>query len=364
MQPPNSYVITEGVNSKSNSYIRSAKRNQHSLVDLHVSPGEKFYRLLWGELERAGCFRPAPWFTLANAVLVVTMYSVGFTVLLLTSGMGVRILALLLLAFANVQAGFIAHEAGHGAITRNRRLASAYGHFLFTFLTGLCYSHFQSIHRLHHPHCNEEAVDPDMQSGAFSLYENSAPRKTGLGKLITRYQAYLIWVLVSLQGFTLKIDGISFVCRNPKHTSADQVAFALHIALWFGLPPLILGLGDALINYGLMTWFIGPYLGAVFLVNHIGTRVIHPSERISFFHKQIATTRNLGTSRMHDFLFGGVNNHIEHHLYPSIPTARLRTARPITRAFCKRHGIPYREMGWPAAAREVFGHFQEMSKFA
>ena len=203
-----------------------------------------------------------------------------------------------------------------------------------------------------------------MQSGAFSLYENSAPRKTGLGKLITRYQAYLIWVLVSLQGFTLKIDGISFVCRNPKHTSADQVAFALHIALWFGLPPLILGLGDALINYGLMTWFIGPYLGAVFLVNHIGTRVIHPSERISFFHKQIATTRNLRTSRMHDFLFGGVNNHIEHHLYPSIPTARLRTARPITRAFCKRHGIPYREMGWPAAAREVFGHFQEMSKFA
>ncbi len=164
-----SNVITEGVNSISNSYIRSAKRDQRSSADLNVPPGEKLYRLLRGELERAGCFRAAPWFTLANAFLVVTMYSVGFTVLLLTSSTGVRILALLLLAFANVQAGLIAHEAGHGAITRNRRLASAYGHFLFTFLTGLCYSHFQNIHRRHHPHCGEEAVDPDMQSGAFSL---------------------------------------------------------------------------------------------------------------------------------------------------------------------------------------------------
>ena len=359
-----SYVITEGVNSISNSYIRSAKTDQRSSGDLNVPSGEKLYRMLWGELEKAGCFRPAPWFTLANVVLVVTTYSIGFTVLLLTSGMGVRFFALLLLAFATMQAGFIAHEAGHGAITRNRRLASTYGHFLFTFLTGLCYSYFQNIHQRHHPHCNEEVVDPDMQSGAFSMYENSARAKTGLGKLITRYQSYLIWILVSLQGFTLKIDGIGFVRRNPKLTRADQVVFVLHLALWFGLPPLILGLGDALINYGLVTWFIGPYLGGVFLVNHIGTRVIHPSERISFFHKQIATTRNLGNSRMHDVLFGGLNNHIEHHLYPSIPTARLRTARPITRAFCKRHGIPYREIGWLAAATEVFRYFKEMSRFA
>ena len=32
------------------------------------------------------------------------------------------------------------------------------------------------------------------------------------------------------------------------------------------------------------------------------------------------------------------------HLFPSIPTARLRTARSVTREFCRRHGIFYREM--------------------
>jgi fatty acid desaturase len=101
----------------------------------------------------------------------------------------------------------------------------------------------------------------------------------------------------------------------------------------------------------------------IFLVNHIGTRVIEPDEPISFFTQQLSTTRNLGRSRLHDFVFGGVNNHIEHHLFPSMPTARLRAARPIVRAFCRRHGLVYRETSWLAAARDVRRHFDVVSVF-
>ena len=61
------------------------------------------------------------------------------------------------------------------------------------------------------------------------------------------------------------------------------------------------------------------------------------------------------------FLTGGVNNHIEHHLYPSMPTARLGDARKVTRAFCHRQGIPYRETSWPAAVKEVTRHLRDMS---
>src|SRR5207248_5110835 len=86
-------------------------------------------------------------------------------------------------------------------------------------------------------------------------------------------------------------------------------------------------------------------------------------EPISFFMQQLSTTRNLGSSRLHDFVFGGVNNHIEHHLFPSMPTARLRAARPIVRAFCHRHGLVYRETSWLAAARDVMRHFEAVSPF-
>jgi fatty acid desaturase len=262
-----------------------------------------------------------------------------------------------------VQAGYIAHEAGHGAITRNRWLAASIGHFFNTFLTALCYSHFQKIHVCHHSHCNERDHDIDLQSALFSLYPEAKQANTSvLGRLVTRYQAYLIWPLVSLQGFTLKIDSLGTLRQNPQQTRVDQAVLVLHLMLWFGLPVYLLGLADAALNYVLMTWFIGPYLGTVFLVNHIGTHVVRPGERMSGFVRKLTTTRNLGSSRADDLFFGGLNNHVEHHIFPSIPSAHLRKARIITRGFCRQHGLCYQEMPWYQAATEVFRYLQQIAR--
>ncbi len=323
--------------------------------------GQRLYRMLKRELDRAGCFERPAWRGLGHMVYALVAYVIGYWVLLQGPTPISRLMALVLVAFACVHAGFVAHDAGHGAITRNRRLASACGQFFMTFLAALGYGHFQDIHRRHHLHCNDRTRDPDMQSSVLSIYAESAHTKKGVGRLITRYQAYLIWVLVSLQGFTLKIDSFHFMLREPRASRADWAVIPFHFGLWFGPPVAVLGLGDALLNYALMTWLIGPYLGAVFLVNHIGTRVIAAGENLSLFHQQIETTRNLGSSRTADFLFGGLNNHIEHHLFPAIPRARLRRAREITRVFCRRHGVPYRESSWTHACAEIFRHFREVS---
>ena len=332
-------------------------------VSRDVRHGERLHRMLIAELSGAGCFRPAAARTAAYGAVVLASYAAAYAALLTGPGVAARALAIFVLAFISVHAGFIAHEAGHGAITRDRRVAACIGQVFNTLLTALCYSYFCHIHRLHHPHCNDRARDPDMQSGIFSMYQQSALSKSGLGRLVSRHQAVLIWILVWLQGFTLKLDSLQFLRRNPRATRVDQAVVALHFALWFSAPVLALGFADALLNYALMTLLIGPYLGTIFLVNHIGTRVIEPDEPISFFMHEIGVTRNLGASRLHDFLFGGLNNHIEHHLFPSMPTARLRGARRITREFCRRHGIAYSEMSWLAAAREVARHFHAMSAF-
>src|SRR5262245_4457338 len=325
--------------------------------------GHRLHRLLINELTAAGCFRPAPVRTAAYAAFVLGGYACAYAGLLAAPGWGMRVLCLLALGFLTVQAGFIAHEAGHGAITRDRRVAELIGQVFHTLLTALCCSYFSHIHRQHHPHCNDRARDPDMQSEFFSMYAQSAAKKRGLGALISRHQAVLIWLLVSLQGLTFKLDSLQYLRRNPRATRIDQAVLALHAFLWLVPPALVLGPGDALLNYALMTWLIGWYTGAIFLVNHVGTRVIEPDEGLPFFLQEIAVTRNLGSSRLHDFFFGGVNNHIEHHLFPSMPSARLPQARRITREFCRRHGIEYRETSWFAAVREVTQHFRAMSAF-
>ena len=322
---------------------------------------QRLHRLLTTELSQAGCFRPATARSVAYGTFILAAYATAYVALLSAPGIAVRAMAIVLLAFVSVHAGFIAHEAGHGALGRNGRVVAFVGQVFNTLLTALCYSYFRHIHREHHPHCNDRARDPDMQSGVFSMYEQAARAKTGLGRLISRHQAVLIWVLVWLQGFTLKLDSLQFLRRNPRTTRTDQWVVLAHFVLWSIPPVLVLGWADALLNYTLMTLLIGPYLGTIFLVNHIGTRVIEPDEAISFFRHEISVTRNLGATRLHDFLFGGLNNHIEHHLFPSMPTAHLRSARRITREFCRRHGIAYSEMSWLSAAREVARHFKAMS---
>ena len=322
---------------------------------------DRLHRALIAELAAAGCFRPATLRSAAYGAFILTGYATGYAILLTGPDVWVRGAAIVALAFISVHGGFLAHEAVHGAI--RGRTAAWVGQVFNTLLTALCYSYFRHIHRLHHPHCNDRGRDPDMQSEFFSMYEQSARAKTGLGRLVSRHQAVLIWVLVWLQGFTLKVDSLQFLRRNARTTRPDQAAVLLHIALWFVPPVLALGFADALLNYVLMTLLIGPYLGTIFLVNHIGTRVIEPDAPISFFMHEISVTRNLGASPLHDFLFGGLNNHIEHHLFPSMATARLRKARPIVREFCRRHGIAYSEMSWLAAAREVARHFKAMSAF-
>jgi fatty acid desaturase len=48
-------------------------------------------------------------------------------------------------------------------------------------------------------------------------------------------------------------------------------------------------------------------------------------------------------SRLVDFVLGGLNYQIEHHLFPTMPRPNLRRAQPLVRAFCRQHGLPYTE---------------------
>ncbi len=340
---------------------------------LQVEPGgftgsdydPSLYRQLRQQLLAAGCFAPAPAAQALHMILIVAGYAAAYAVLLAQPGPWSRIAALLLLAFVSVQAGYVAHEAGHGAITRNRRLTIAIGQFFDTFLTALCYSHFQKIHSCHHAHCNEHENDIDMQSGIFSLYPQAIRyKRSAFGRFVSRHQSWLIWPLVSLQGLSLKIDGLLTLAQNPRQTRVDQLLLAAHLLLWFGPPVVVLGFADALTNYLLMTWFIGPYLGAIFLVNHIGMQVIEPGDSNPRFLRRLQSTRNLGDLRLADFFFGGLNSHIEHHLFPTIASARLPAARQIVREFCRQHGLGYCETGWFDAACRVSGYLREISRQA
>ena len=60
-----------------------------------------------------------------------------------------------------------------------------------------------------------------------------------------------------------------------------------------------------------------------------------------------------------DFASGGINYHIEHHLFPSVQYYDLHKVAPVVRAFCREKSLPYNEYHYPDLVR---AHFKTVLK--
>jgi fatty acid desaturase len=60
-------------------------------------------------------------------------------------------------------------------------------------------------------------------------------------------------------------------------------------------------------------------------------------------HWALLTARNVRGSWLVDFVLGGLNYQIEHHLFPSTPRPNLRHSQAIVRESCHQHGLAHCE---------------------
>ena len=299
-------------------------------------------------LQAAGCFDRTPWAHVTYIIAIATIGAAAFVGLLFDPDPATRFALLAAMAFANVQAGFIAHEVGHGAVTGNRRLAEFLQQTLFTLTAGVSSAYFRHIHRVHHAHLNEPAKHGRGRPPSLSVHEDSA-----LNRLVAHGRTWLVPLLVCAKTISYRIDSLRFVWRHRGVTRTDQLALVLHIVLWFGLPGTVIGIADATLNYALAALLAGPYIGTVLLLSHTGMATFGPECRLPFFTRQLLATRNFGTSLVLNLLLGGTNHHVEHHLFPTISIFRLRRAREITRNYCCKRGLSYVETTLAAALGTV-----------
>jgi fatty acid desaturase len=87
----------------------------------------------------------------------------------------------------------------------------------------------------------------------------------------------------------------------------------------------------------------GLYLGCSFAPNHKGMPILREADELDFLRRQVLTSRNVAGSRLVDFVLGGLNYQIEHHLFPNMPRPNLRRAQPLIRAFCQQRDLAYSE---------------------
>ena len=104
------------------------------------------------------------------------------------------------------------------------------------------------------------------------------------------------------------------------------------------------------------------YLGAIIAPNHKGMPVWAHGAKLSFLERQVLSSRNVTSRPVWDFLFGGLNYQIEHHLFPTLPRVHFKHARAIIKPFCAAHGLPDEEVDPLTSYRMVYAAFRRVGR--
>ena len=272
-----------------------------------------------------------------------------------------QLLTAVYLAVVFTQLAFVGHDAGHRQIFRSRRANDRVGLLHANLLVGISFEWWVDKHNAHHTNPNHQDLDPDISITALAFTADQARAKHGLIRLIARYQGWLFFPLLLLEAAHLHLASVKAVLGGSGRANTLQgllllthVAAAVTALVWV-LSPL-----QAVAFVAVHQGLFGLYLGCSFAPNHKGMPTLTDADQLDFLRRQVLTSRNVRGSRPVDWLLGGLNYQIEHHLFPTMPRPNLRRAQPLIRAFCHDHGLPYTETSLVGSYAEAVRHLHRV----
>lgn len=82
----------------------------------------------------------------------------------------------------------------------------------------------------------------------------------------------------------------------------------------------------------------------------------------SFAQKMVRTTMDVDCPPWLDFIHGGLNFQVVHHLFPRLPRHNLRQAQKHVKEFCDNVGIPYVKFTFTRGNKEVISRLGEVAE--
>ncbi|MDN3297060.1 acyl-CoA desaturase [Streptomyces ficellus] len=331
--------------------------------DLQVSPTASFDDLLH-KVRQAGLMDYRPGYFAVKIALNVVLSAAGWVAFALLGNSWWQLAVAVWIGLCFVQTGFIAHDTGHKQISRARKTQDVLGWIHMNVLLGVSFGWWVNHHNRHHSNPNNLDKDPDTvrRQVIFAPSEYARKAHTPFRRFVIRHQAVMFFVLLMQEAFRMHKAGFTAaragLLRIPvMELGLLMVHFTAYLVAVFTVLDPGLGVVFILVNQAVF----GIYLGAVFAPNHKGMAVHRDDVEVDWLHRQVLTSRNIYSSRFTDFMYGGLNYQIEHHLFPSMPRVNLRRARPLVREYCAAHGVPYHEVSQARSYLEVARHLREVS---
>jgi fatty acid desaturase len=262
------------------------------------------------------------------------------------------------LAVVFTQLAFVGHDAGHRQLFGSRRANDRVGLLHANLLVGISFGWWVPKHNAHHSNPNHEDLDPDISITALAFTADQASAKHGLVRLLARHQAWLFFPLLLLEAAHLHLASLKAIIRGGwgRANAVEGLLLGAHVAGYVTALVVVLSPLQALAFVVVQQGLFGLYLGCAFAPNHKGMPTLTQADELDFLRRQVLTSRNVRGSWPVDWLLGGLNYQIEHHLFPNMPRPNLRRAQPLIRAFCQDHGLLYAEASLVGSYAQALRH--------
>lgn len=240
-----------------------------------------------------------------------------------------------LLALSMTAAGWLGHDYIHGV----DKFAMKIRNFA-AFAAGLAPIWWSDKHNKHHALTNEMGVDEDIATDPFLYTWAPDPSKDSP---LRKIQHWIFFIPFSFMFALWRIDSVKVTIEavEKKRPAAKSELYALlgHYAVLFTVFP------------------VSVWLPAVFLSGLMSALIVtptHQSEELfedyqpDWVTAQFQSTRNaVTTNPFSEWIWGGMQYQLEHHLFPSMPRNRYPALRSIMQKFAKDNNVPggYRETG-------------------
>lgn len=322
------------------------------------------YAVLKTRIQAEGLLKTQPGYYIMKFAVAFGLLAASILVFVFVDLFWIQLLNAVFLAFVFTQFGFLGHDTGHYQVSKQKWLTTLIG-FPINFVLCMSRSWWVTEHNTHHANPNILEEDPHTFIPLIAFTKEQAREARGLGRTLMRYQAFYFPFMLFFEGLGTRLASALFLLKRgeeAKHRFIEGFLMIVHAVVYFGLLFWILEPWQAIIFFAVHQGVFGFYMGSVFAPNHKGMPVFEKDNNLGYVRLQVLTARNVRNSRITDFLYGGLNYQIEHHLFPNMPRNNLSKAKPIVKAFCKEIGIPYYETGFLRSVQEILGSLHETSE--
>jgi len=361
---------------------------------------EKGYRRLRAELIKMGMFKSSKGFYAYKCTFNMCMWTLACSMVYFSDNSLVHLASAILLGLFWQQCGWLAHDFLHHQVFTQRKYGDLGGVFWGDLMQGYSMQWWKNKHNGHHAVPNLENShptatdgDPDMDTMpllAWSLKQARSFRQLNADgndsksvKFFIKYQALtyfpilllarLSWLNESAKtafnlGASSKNAKIELERKGLQYPILEKVGITLH---WAWVLVLCSGFGRWSFLHGLAYFLVstcgcGMALALVFGLGHNGMATYDAETRPDFWKLQVTTSRNITAGHgfpkfFVDWLCGGLQYQVDHHLFPMIPRHNLTQCHELVVSFCKEWGVKYHEADLVDGTVEVLEHLKSVS---